>query len=137
MAEYFKGSTSVLVAFSIVSLAVYFIVKILQAMKPQHRYPPALPSIPFLGSFPLFKNRGSIHRYFADKSKQLGSIFSCYLGSRLVKEILDDTSSICPVSTGISPHSLPEWAFRARPGLGRICLCPKVARIAEHKFANR
>src|SRR6218665_3157701 len=42
-----------------------------------------------------------------------------------------------PVSTGIGPQSLPEWAFRARPGLGRICLCPKVARIAEHKFANR
>src|SRR6218665_196004 len=41
-----------------------------------------------------------------------------------------------PVSTGIFPHSLPEWAFRARPGLWRICLCPKVARIAEHKFAN-
>jgi len=24
--------------------------------------------------------------------------------------------------------------YRARPGL---CLCPKVARIAEHKFGNR
>src|SRR6218665_2609430 len=42
-----------------------------------------------------------------------------------------------PVSTGILPHSLPEWAFRARPGLWRNCLCPKVARIAEQKFANR
>src|SRR6218665_1267622 len=31
-----------------------------------------------------------------------------------------------PGSTGILPHSLPEWAFRARPGLWRICLCPKV-----------
>src|SRR6218665_3946360 len=43
----------------------------------------------------------------------------------------------CPVSTGILPHSLPEWAFRARPGLWRICLCPKVARIAEQKFGSR
>src|SRR6218665_1247569 len=42
-----------------------------------------------------------------------------------------------PVSTGILPHSLPEWALRARPGLWRICLCPKVARIAEHKFGSR
>ena len=42
-----------------------------------------------------------------------------------------------PVSTGIFPHSLPEWAFRARPGLWRICLCPKVAQIAEHKFGSR
>src|SRR6218665_3858164 len=42
-----------------------------------------------------------------------------------------------PVSTGILPHSLPEWAFRARPGLWRICLCPKVARIAEQKFGHR
>src|SRR6218665_2673485 len=42
-----------------------------------------------------------------------------------------------PVSTGIFPHSLPEWAFRARYGLWQICLCPKVARIAEHKFGNR
>src|SRR6218665_107904 len=42
-----------------------------------------------------------------------------------------------PVSTGIFPHSLPEWAFRARPGLWRICLCPKVARIAEQKFGSR
>src|SRR6218665_4041522 len=43
----------------------------------------------------------------------------------------------CPVSTGILPHSLPEWAFRARPGLWRNCLCPKVARIAEQKFGSR
>src|SRR6218665_3529776 len=42
-----------------------------------------------------------------------------------------------PVSTGIFPHSLPEWAFRARPGFWRICLCPKVARIAEQKFGSR
>src|SRR6218665_3913230 len=42
-----------------------------------------------------------------------------------------------PVSTGIFPHSLPEWAFRARPGLWRIFLCPKVSRIAEHKFGSR
>src|SRR6218665_1131936 len=42
-----------------------------------------------------------------------------------------------PVSPGILPHSLPEWAFRARPGLWRICLCPKVARIAEQKFGSR
>src|SRR6218665_3925864 len=40
-----------------------------------------------------------------------------------------------PVSTGIRPQSLPEWAFRARPGIWRICLCPKVARIAEQKQA--
>src|SRR6218665_3524283 len=45
--------------------------------------------------------------------------------------------SYYPVSTGIFPHSLPEWAFRARPGLWRICLYPKVARIAEQKFGNR
>jgi len=42
-----------------------------------------------------------------------------------------------PVSTGIGPQSLSEWAFRVRPGLWQICLCPKVAQIAEHKFANR
>src|SRR6218665_3097547 len=42
-----------------------------------------------------------------------------------------------PVSTGILPHSLPEWAFRARPGLWRNCLYPKVARIAEQKFGSR
>src|SRR6218665_4210130 len=36
-----------------------------------------------------------------------------------------------PVSIGIFPHSLPEWAFRARPGLWQLCLCPKVAQIAE------
>src|SRR6218665_3832121 len=42
-----------------------------------------------------------------------------------------------PVSTGIFPHSFPEWAFRTRPGLWRICLCHKVARIAEHKFGSR
>src|SRR6218665_2512655 len=44
---------------------------------------------------------------------------------------------VCAHLTGILPHSLPEWAFRARPGLWRICLCPKVARIAEHKFRSR
>src|SRR6218665_3354879 len=38
-----------------------------------------------------------------------------------------------PVSTGIGPQSLPEWAFRGRPGLWRICLCSNVARIAEQK----
>src|SRR6218665_970341 len=88
MEEYFKGSTSLLVAFSSVFLAMYFIVKILQSKKPHHRYPPALPSIPILGSYPLFKDRHSIHRYFAEESKRLGNAFSCHLGSRLVKEIL-------------------------------------------------
>src|SRR6218665_3819326 len=48
-----------------------------------------------------------------------------------------ECSTRTPVSTGILPHSLPEWAFRARPGLWQICLCPKVARIAEHKFGCR
>src|SRR6218665_1401560 len=42
-----------------------------------------------------------------------------------------------PVSTEILFQSLPEWPFRARPGLWQICLCSKVARIAEHKFGNR
>src|SRR6218665_2417384 len=41
------------------------------------------------------------------------------------------------VTTGIFSHSLPEWAFRARYGLWRIRLCPKVARIVEHKFSSR
>src|SRR6218665_2612545 len=45
-----------------------------------------------------------------------------------------DKSTPMPVSTGILPHSLPEWA---RPGLWRICLCPRVARIAEQKFGSR
>lgn len=86
MTEYFKGSTPLLAAFSSVFLMVYFIVKILQSKKPQHRYPPALPSIPILGSFPLFKDRHSVHQHFAEKAKHLGSVFSCYLGSRLVKK---------------------------------------------------
>src|SRR6218665_3781169 len=47
------------------------------------------------------------------------------------------TEKSFPVSTGILPHSLPEWTFRARPGLWRVCLCPKVARIAEQKFGSR
>src|SRR6218665_2747918 len=46
----------------------------------------------------------------------------------------DTRASPYPVSTGILPHALPEWAFRARPGLWWNCLCPKVVRIAEHKF---
>jgi len=37
-----------------------------------------------------------------------------------------------PVSTANGPQSLPEWALRVRPGLWRISLCPKVARMAEH-----
>ena len=53
----------------------------------------------------------------------------CFYHS-LIKILASDS----PVSTGIFPHSLPEWAFRARPGLWRICRCPKVARIAEHKL---
>src|SRR6218665_3852994 len=53
------------------------------------------------------------------------------------KRTYNNAEKPCPVSTGILPHSLPEWAFRARPGLWRICLCPKVARIAEHKFGSR
>src|SRR6218665_687689 len=41
-----------------------------------------------------------------------------------------------PVSTGIFPHSLPKWAFRARPGLWRICLCPKVAELLSTKLVT-
>src|SRR6218665_290416 len=44
--------------------------------------------------------------------------------------------NLFPVSTGIWPQSLPEWAFRARLGFWQICLCPKVARIAEHKLGR-
>src|SRR6218665_1623636 len=54
-----------------------------------------------------------------------------------VSESLTTEAMMAPVSTGILPHSLPEWAFRARPGLWRNCLCPKVARIAEQKFGSR
>jgi len=35
--------------------------------------------------------------------------------------------STYPVSTGIGPQSLTEWAFRARPGLWRIWLRSKCA----------
>jgi len=42
-----------------------------------------------------------------------------------------------PVRTGIGPQSLPEEAFRSRPGLWRNGLFPKVCRIAGHKFGNR
>src|SRR6218665_2491032 len=44
--------------------------------------------------------------------------------------------NLFPVSSGIWPQSLPEWAFRARLGFWQICLCPKVARIAEHKLGR-
>ena len=54
----------------------------------------------------------------------------------LMFDALEELSDF-PVSTGILPHSLPEWAFRARPGLWRNCLFPKVARIAEQKFGSR
>ena len=59
--------------------------------------------------------------------------------SMSLSEALPTTAidTVSPFSTGIFPHSLPEWAFRARPGLWRICLCPKVARIAEQKFGSR
>jgi len=38
----------------------------------------------------------------------------------------------------LGPSHCPNGRLiRARPGLWRICLCPKFTRIAEHKFANR
>src|SRR6218665_2033369 len=36
-----------------------------------------------------------------------------------------------------APFIARMGVYRARPGLWRNCLCPKVARIAEQKFANR
>src|SRR6218665_3967968 len=62
--------------------------------------------------------------------------YKCQLCQKLFSHI-SNLKTHNPVSTGILPHSLPEWALRARPGLWRICLCPKVARIAEHKFGSR
>src|SRR6218665_674970 len=41
-----------------------------------------------------------------------------------------------PVSTGIGPQSLPERRLGQDLGFWRICLCPKVPRIAEHKFGS-
>src|SRR6218665_1646358 len=76
---------------------------------------------------------------------QLGCLASGPWQGLAVELKIDLVSYVCvrfrvschchPVNTGILPHSLPEWAFWARPGLWRICLCPKVARIAAHKFA--
>ena len=39
-----------------------------------------------------------------------------------------------PVSTGILQNQCQKWAFRVKLELQRICLCPKVARNAEHKI---
>src|SRR6218665_582942 len=67
-------------------------------------------------------------------------VLFCLVEVRNLKETLGSAGRrervprVFPVSTGILPHSLPEWAFRARPGLWRICICPRVARIAEQKF---
>src|SRR6218665_1179626 len=81
---------------------------------------------------------GDVNSYLGAANKVRHTIFGQVLPPPLShipgtpKSSLRDT----PVSTGILPHSLPEWAFRARPGLWRNCLCPKVARIAEQKFGS-
>ena len=43
--------------------------------------------------------------------------------------IIANHKTSSPDSNGIWPQSLPEWAFRAWPELGRNCLCPNIAPI--------
>src|SRR6218665_1116894 len=96
-------------------------------------------------AFPFFLPYLGVFHFFIHSSSTIGfhQCF-CFYDRRICTHSVDPSliHFLCeslgfPVSTGIFPHSLPEWAFRTRPGLRRICLCPKVARIVEHKFANR
>src|SRR6218665_1870686 len=90
------------------------------------------PPAPRLVTFPIL---------IAFRQSQLRALRACSYHSDIRVDVLACNLRLpgCqdPVSTGILPHSLPEWAFRARPGLWRICLCPRVAQIAEQKFGSR
>jgi len=39
--------------------------------------------------------------------------------------------TLLPVSTGIFPHSLPEWAFRARPAFFLIAFTLKLPELLK------
>src|SRR6218665_1651945 len=39
-----------------------------------------------------------------------------------------------PVSTGIGPQSLPEWAFRGRPGLGGFAFALKLPELLSRNL---
>ena len=98
--------------------------------------------------FPYFKNFSPCFRqiyvfftYFMCFSFSPYFYHDAFMHQPMHVGLLDATVCVClsvfPVSTGIWPQSLPEWAFRGRPGLWRICLCPKVSQIAEQKFGSR
>ena len=42
---------------------------------------------------------------------------------------------VYPGSTGILPHSLPEWAFRARPGIGGFAFALKLPELLNRNLA--
>src|SRR6218665_489765 len=83
-----------------------------------------------------------VSRHFASLALDVthdSLLFLCYFNScHFVFSTPSQDTAQSALQESMGPmQSLPEWAFRARPGLWRICLCPKVARIAEHKFGSR
>jgi cytochrome P450 len=74
-----------LIVFLIAFIVAYLVIK--WQRKPfysQLQLPPALPSVPILGSLPFLAGTGNVAELFLQKSKQLGNVFSFYAGSRYV-----------------------------------------------------
>lgn len=70
-----------LVALALVFL-IFFVGKWKEKNQPSHRLPPALPSLPIIGSLPFLRGFDHIPKFFTEKSRELGPIFTFRVGSR-------------------------------------------------------
>ena len=79
-------STAALLAIVIVIATTYFALEKRKSRlkKSQLPRPPALPSLPIVGSLP-FMSYEDLSAFFLEKSKTLGKVFSLYAGSRYGK----------------------------------------------------
>jgi len=73
---------SLVAAFVSVVVVAQWILMRMRSSKHGLRYPPSMKSVPIFGSIPFIADRANIHKTFAEKAKHLGSVFSCYIGSR-------------------------------------------------------
>src|SRR6218665_1620042 len=68
--------------FSITLLVLSVLRRVLWKKSIIRRYPPSLPSLPFVGSLPFIWKFDNMHEFFMSKAKELGPIYTFREGRR-------------------------------------------------------
>jgi cytochrome P450 len=69
--------------FSATFLVASILTRLMTKKTAGRKYPPSLPSLPFIGALPFMWKFNSVHNFFISKAKELGPIFTFRAGSSL------------------------------------------------------